>query len=120
MKAELIVIQNDADYAAALAMIGALMNATAPGDVGRLRAQARLIEAWEAERRPVRMVDPVEAIKFRMEQMGLTRADLIKLLGSRSKVSEVLSRKRPLSLAMIRRLREHLDIPADVLINRAA
>jgi HTH-type transcriptional regulator/antitoxin HigA len=120
MKAELIIIQSETDYAAALALIDGLMESSAPADVGRLRAQARLVEAWEAERRPLRMVDPVEAIKFRMDQMGMTRADLAKLLGGRSKVSEVLNRKRPLSLAMIRRLHRQLDIPADVLISRAA
>lgn len=120
MRAELVVIQSEADYASALAMIESLIDATDPKDIGRLRAQARLVEAWEAERRPLRPVDPVEAIKFRMDQMGMTRADLAKILGSRSKVSEVLNRKRPLSLAMIRRLHRQLDIPADVLISRAA
>jgi HTH-type transcriptional regulator / antitoxin HigA len=120
MKAELIVIQSEADYAAALALIDRLMDSSTPGDVGRLRAQARLVEVWEAERRPLRAVDPVEAIKFRMDQMGMTRADLAKLLGGKSKVSEVLNRKRPLSLAMIRRLHRQLDIPAEVLISRAA
>jgi HTH-type transcriptional regulator/antitoxin HigA len=58
----------------------------------------------------------VEAIKFRMEQMGLTRSDLVPIIGTKSKVSEVLNRKRRLSLSMIRRLRARLDIPAEVLI----
>lgn len=120
MKAELIIIQSRKDYDAALALLRSLMDTTDPGDATRLRAQARLIEAWEQEQQPLRAVDPVEAIKFRMEQMGLARADLVRVIGSKSKVSEVLSRKRKLSLAMIRRLRKELRIPADLLIEDAA
>jgi HTH-type transcriptional regulator/antitoxin HigA len=60
----------------------------------------------------------VEAIKFRMEQMGLRQSDLVPIIGTKSKVSEILSRKRRLSLPMIRRLRAKLDIPADVLIRQ--
>jgi HTH-type transcriptional regulator/antitoxin HigA len=120
MKAELIVIQNDADYEAALELVSSLMDSTEPEDVARLRAQARLVQAWEAERWPARAVDPVEAIKFRMEQKGLTRADLAKAIGSRAMVAEILSGKRKLSLPMIRRLHEQFGIPAEVLITRAA
>jgi HTH-type transcriptional regulator/antitoxin HigA len=120
MKTELIVIQNEGDYKAALALVGSLMQATDAKDIARLRAQARLIQAWEAEQWPVRKVDPVEAIKFRMEQKGLKRSDLAKIIGSKSKVSEVLNRRRRLSLPMIQRLHKHLGIPAEVLIARAA
>lgn len=120
MKAELIVIQNETDYRAAMALVGSLMQATNAKDIARLRAQARLVQAWESERWPVRKVDAVEAIKFRMEQKGLKRSDLVKIIGSKSKVSEVLNRRRRLSLPMIQRLHRQLDIPAEVLIARAA
>jgi len=116
MKVELIAIRSAADYAAARALVASLMNARSERDGARLRAQAALIAAYEAEHAPPRAVDPVEAIKFRMEQMGLKQADLVAILGTKSRVSEVLSRKRRLSLPMIRRLRAKLDIPADVLI----
>ena len=74
-----------------------------------------LIEAYEAQHHPIGPADPIEAIKFRMEQQGLTNAALGPFLGSRGRVSEILQRKRPLTLAMIRRL-VALGIPADVLI----
>lgn len=119
MKVELIAIRNAADYRAARELVTSLMNARSAADGARLRAQAALIAAYEAQTAPLRPVDPVEAIKFRMEQMGLTRSDLVPIIGTRSKVSEVLNRKRRLSLAMIRRLRRKLAIPADVLIGAA-
>src|SRR5262249_34668443 len=87
---------------------------TAEGD--RLDVLATLIEAYEDERYPMAPPDPIEAIKFRMEQQGLTRKDLEPLIGTRTRVAEVLNRKRNLSIAMIRRLPERLGIPADVLI----
>jgi HTH-type transcriptional regulator / antitoxin HigA len=119
MKTELIVIQTLEDYAAARALAASLMDAAKPEDGARLRAQAMIIAAYEARIQPPRPVDPVEAIKFRMEQMGLKRADLVKIIGSKSKVSEILNRKRRLSLAMIRRLHREMQIPADVLIRAA-
>ena len=119
MKTELIAIANERDYRAARDLVSALMTSRKAADVLRLRAQASLIEAYENERAPVRAVDPVEAIKFRMDQMGLAPADLVPIIGSRSKVSEVLNRKRRLSLGMIRRLHRELDIPAEVLIKAA-
>src|SRR4051812_2279623 len=120
MKAELVIIQNEADYRAAMALIGSLMQASSSKDLARLRAQARLVQAWEAERWPVRKVDVVDAIRFRMEQRGLKRSDLVKIIGSKSKASEVLNRRRRLSLTMIQRLHKHLEIPAEILIARAA
>jgi HTH-type transcriptional regulator / antitoxin HigA len=87
---------------------------TAEGD--RLDVLATLIEAYEAEHHPMDPPDPIEAIKFRMEQQGLTRKDLERLLGTRTRLSEVLNRKRSLSIAMIRRLHEELGISAEVLI----
>jgi len=116
MRVELIAIRNDADYRAARALVAKLMGARTAAEGARLRAQAALIAAYEAEIAPPHPADPVEAIKFRMEQMGLKRSDLVPIIGTKSKVSEVLNRRRPLSLPMIRRLRAELDIPADVLI----
>jgi HTH-type transcriptional regulator/antitoxin HigA len=77
---------------------------------------ATLVDAYEAEHHPIDPPDPIEAIKFRMEQQGLTRKDLERLLGTRTRVSEVLNRKRNLSIAMIRRLHAELGISAEVLI----
>lgn len=119
MKTELIAIETPKDYEAARALVSALIDATSPEDGARLRAQAAIVAAYETRIRPPRPVDPIEAIKFRMDQMGMKRADLVKIIGSKSKVSEILNRKRPLSLAMIRRLHKKLNIPADVLIKAA-
>lgn len=87
---------------------------TPEGD--RLDVLATLISAYEDANEPFDAPDPIEAIKFRMEQMGLTRRDLEPVLGSRTRVAEVLNRRRGLSLAMIRRAHERLGIPAEVLI----
>ncbi len=82
----------------------------------RLDVLGTLIDAYETEHYPIDLPDPIEAIKFRMEQQGLTRRDLEPLIGSRTRVAGVLNRKRNLSIAMIRRLHERLGIPAEVLI----
>jgi HTH-type transcriptional regulator/antitoxin HigA len=89
-------------------------NGTKAGD--RLDILATLIDAYEAEHHKMDPPDPVEAIKFRMEQQGLTRRDLEPLIGTRTRVAEALNRKRGLSLAMIRRLHERLGIAAETLI----
>jgi HTH-type transcriptional regulator/antitoxin HigA len=81
---------------------------------------ATLVEAYEQKHFPVNAADPVEAILFRMEQQGLERSDLEAYLGSRHRVSEVLNRKRGLSLDMIRRLHEGLGIPLEALVGEAA
>lgn len=81
---------------------------------------ATLIEAFEKKHFPIEPADPVEAIVFRMEQAGLERKDLEPLIGSRARVSEVLNRKRDLSLAMIRRLHDELHIPYENLIKKSA
>ena len=110
-------IRSEEDYEAALAEIGRLWGAksgTSRGD--RLEVLATLVDAYEAEHHPMDPPDPIEAIKFRMEQQGLTRKDLERLLGTRTRVSEVLNRKRNLSIAMIRRLHEELGISAEVLL----
>jgi HTH-type transcriptional regulator/antitoxin HigA len=110
-------IRNESDYEAALAEVEKLWGSpggTRAGD--RLDVLATLIDAWEAAHYPIDPPDPIEAIKFRMEQQGLTRKDLEGIVGSRARIAEVLSGKRNLSIAMIRRLNEALKIPADILI----
>jgi HTH-type transcriptional regulator/antitoxin HigA len=117
MASEIKPIRTDADYEAALAEVERLWGAksgTPNGD--RLDVLATLIEAYEDRQYPLDPPDPIEAIKFRMEQQGLTRRDLEVLIGTRSRITEVLSRKRALSIAMIRRLHEKLGISAEVLI----
>ena len=109
-------IRTEKDYEQALAEIEELWGArtgTPKGD--RLDVLATLIEAYEAEHYPMDPPDPIEAIKFRMEQQDLTRKDLEKILGTRMRVSEVLNRKR-VSINMIRALHQKLGISADVLI----
>ena len=115
MKAKLL--KTEADYAAALAYIETLMNA-APGspEEDELSLFTLLVEQYEREHYPIDPPDPIDAILFRMDQEGLTRADLVPYIGSQSKVSEVLRRKRPLSITMIRNLHEGLRIPAATLI----
>lgn len=111
------VIKTEAEYEAALARVAELMDAQ-PGssDEQALELFALLVEQYEQAHYPIAPPDPVEAILFRMEQEGLTRKDLAPYIGSPSKVSEVLNRKRPLSLSMIRALHKGLGIPADVLV----
>src|SRR5258708_24391315 len=116
MKAEVIVIENQRDLEAAHAVVAALANARRPADIARLRAQALLLQAYEAARWPVSPVSPLDLIRYAMEQNGLSPAAMAPILGTRSRVSEVLSGKRPLTLTMIRRLHERLGIPADLLI----
>ena len=117
MAGELKPIRTESDYERALGEVESLWGArsgTPEGD--RLDVLATLIDAYEAAHYPMDPPDPIEAIKFRMEQQGLTRKDLEPLIGTRTRVSEVLNRKRSLSIAMIRRLHEHLGIAAEVLI----
>lgn len=117
MSGELKPIRSEADHEAALAEVERLWGAasgTPEGD--RLDVLATLIDAWEASHYPMDPPDPIDAIRFRMEQQGLTRKDLEPILGTRTRVSEVLNRKRGLSIAMIRRLHDELGISADVLI----
>lgn len=111
------ILKNEADYEAALAEIEKIMVNPRP-DADRLELLALLVSDYEDKYYPIDMPDPVEAITFRMEQMGLTRKDLERYIGSRSKVSEVLSGNRRLSLSMIRALHEGLGIPAEVLHGR--
>src|SRR3989304_8008630 len=103
MKIEVIAIQNDRELKAARSLVASLMGATSRRDVARLRAQAAVLAAWEAENHPATPPDPVEAIRFRMEQMGLEPKDLGDVLGARARVTEVLRGRRRLSLSVVRR-----------------
>jgi len=111
------LVKTEADYEAALARVSQLMSArpgTSEGD--ELELWAHLVEEYEEEHYPIDLPDPIAAIRFRMDQQDLKAADLIPYIGSKSKVSEVLNRKRPLSLAMIRKLHSGLGIPAEILL----
>jgi HTH-type transcriptional regulator/antitoxin HigA len=113
-------IKTEADYDAALARAGALMDAeegTAEAD--ELDVLATLIEAYEDKHYPMDLPDPIEAIKYRMEREGLTRKDLESMIGTRTRVAEVLNGKRNLSITMIRNLHAKLGISAEVLIQPA-
>jgi HTH-type transcriptional regulator/antitoxin HigA len=117
MKNNVKPIRTKRDHEAALAEVKRLWGAkldTPEGD--RLDVLATLIDAYEAAHYPMDPPDPIEAIKFRMEQQGLTRKDLQPLIGTRTRVAEVLNRKRSLSIEMIRRLHQVLGISAEVLI----
>jgi len=114
---EIKPIRTEADYEVALVEIEQLFEAvpgTSEGD--RLEVLTTLVEAYEEKHYPIPLPDPIEAIYYYLESRGLSRRDLEPYLGSRARVSEVLNRKRPLSLEMIRRLNNGLRIPAEVLI----
>jgi HTH-type transcriptional regulator/antitoxin HigA len=118
---EIKPIRTEADYRATLKEVETLMRAeagTAEGE--RLDVLATLVEAYERKRFPMDLPDPVEAIRFRMEQSGLGPKDLVPMIGQLNRVYEVLSRKRPLTLAMIRALHEKLGIPSELLIREPA
>jgi HTH-type transcriptional regulator / antitoxin HigA len=120
MKSRIRPIRSERDYEKTLAEVESLWGkkcGTPEGD--RLDVLATLIDAYEAEHHPMDPPDPVEAIRFRMEQQGLTRKDLEPLIGTRTRVAEVMSRKRSLSISMIRRLHQNLGISADVLIRQS-
>lgn len=115
--AHITPIRTEADHKAAMARIDVLMDAEVGSpEIDELAVLAELVEAYEAKHFPIELPTPVEAIRFRMEQAGLEPRDLEPYIGSRGKVSEVLSGKQPLTLAMIRALHTHLGIPAEVLV----
>ena len=117
--ADIEPIRTEADYETALARIDELMNAEPGSPEGReLDVLVDLVDLYESRHEPMGYPDPVAAIEFRMEQAGLSPRDLIPFLGSRAKVSEVLSGKRAITMPMARALHEHLGIPADVLLRR--
>jgi len=111
------IIKTEEDYNKALARIDELMDAepnTQEGD--ELELLVTLVELYEEKMYPIDMPDPIEAVKFRMEQLGLHQKDLVPFIGSKSKVSEILNKKRPLSLSMMRALHKGLGIPAEILL----
>ena len=114
-------VRTEAEYNAAVARIAKLMGAK-PGTVAsdELDVLATLVDAYEVKRFPIATPDPIAIIKFQTEQQGLTRKDLEPMIGSRGRVSEVLSGKRALTLPMIRRLHASLHIPVDLLVGTAA
>lgn len=113
MKAK--VLKTDREHKAALAYIERLMDQSAP-DEAELDLWSLLVENYEEAHFPIAKPDPIEAIRFRLEQSDSKPADLLPYLGTKSRISEVLSGKRPLSLTMIRALHHGLRIPAEVLI----
>src|ERR1700722_6359769 len=117
MKATLFVIENDAAHAQAKKLVEKLVGSRDPADRARMTAQARLIEAYERVRWPRRAPSLPELLTYLMNQHGPSRADLVPLLGTLSRVSEVMTGKRELSMSMVRRLRERFHISADLLIS---
>lgn len=120
---EIRPIRTKADYQTALKLVSTLVDAdpkrgTPEGD--QLEILGTLIASYEAKHYPIELPDPIEAIKFRMEQQGLTAKDLQPMIGGLNRVYEVLNRKRPLSIAMVRRLHASLGISAECLIQQAA
>lgn len=112
-------IKTRADYRAALKEVEALMAAERDTPEGeRLDMLVTLVEAYEKKHYPLDLPDPVEAIRFRMEQKGMTPKDLVPMIGQINRVYEILSRRRPLTLAMIQRLHNDLGIPAESLIKQ--
>ena len=112
-------IKTKVDYRAALKEVEALMAAERDTPEGeRLDVLVTLVEAYENKNYPLDLPDPVEAIRFRMEQKGMTAKDLVPMIGRINRVYEVLGRRRPLTLAMIQRLHSDLGIPAESLIKQ--
>ncbi|MFL5086385.1 MAG: type II toxin-antitoxin system HigA family antitoxin [Xanthobacteraceae bacterium] len=116
MDAVLIVIDSDAELARARALVDRLMTSDDPADLARLQAQARLVAAYEETKWPRRRPSTAEMIRYLMDQHGLTRADLVPILGTPSRVSEVLRGKKELSMAMVQRLRARFRVPAGLLL----
>ena len=114
---EIKPIKTEQDYRQALERLEIIFDATkgaAEGD--ELEVLGILIDQYENEHFPISLPDPIEAIKFRMEQMGYNQSDLANIIGLKSRASEILNKKRKLSLDMIRQLHHRLNIPTDVLI----
>ena len=110
-------IRNNKDYQNALKRLEEIFDAKTGTEQGdELEILSILIEKYENEKFPIDLPDPIEAIKFRMEQMGMKPKDLAKIVGYKSRVSEILNKKRKLSLNMIRKINETLLIPTEVLV----
>jgi HTH-type transcriptional regulator/antitoxin HigA len=114
-------IRNEKDLKQSLARIDSIIDAAkGTAEYDELEILTTLVESYESSHHPIDPPDPVEAIKFRMEQQGLRNQDLALLMGGKSRVSEVLSRRRPLSLTMIRNLHRSLHIPYESLIENTS
>ena len=116
MDATLIVIDSDAELARARSLVDQLMASDDPRDLARLQAQARLIAAYEEAKWPRRPPSTAELIRYLMDQHGLSRADLVPILGTPSRVSEVLRGKKELSMTMVQRMRARFRVPAELLL----
>ena len=116
MDATLILIDSDAELARARALVDRLWQSDGLADIARLQAQARLIAAYEEGKWPRRRPSTADLIRHLMDQHGLTRADMVPILGTPSRVSEILKGKKGLSMAMVQRLRARFRVPADLLI----
>ena len=116
MDATLILIDSDRELARARALVDRLWQSDDPVDIARLKAQARLIAVYEDSKWPRRLSSTADLIRHLMDQHSLTRADLVPILGTASRVSEVLRGKKGLSTAMIQRLRARFRVPADMLL----
>jgi HTH-type transcriptional regulator/antitoxin HigA len=116
MDATLILIDSDAELDRARALVDRLWHSSDPADLARLEAQARLIVAYEERKWPRRPPSTADMIRYLMDQHGLTRADMVPILGTPSRVSEVLRGKKALSMTMVQRLRARFRVPADLLI----
>jgi len=116
---EIRPIKTESDYDEALAEVETLMDA-APGsaDEAKLEVLATLIECYESKIHPIDAPDPISALKYFMESRAISRKDLEASIGSRGRVSEVLNRQRPLTLAMIQKLVTNIGIPAEVLVGK--
>ena len=110
-------IKNKGDYQKALARLDVIFEAKSGSKEGdELEVLSILVDTYEKEKFPISFPDPIEAIKFRMEQLGYTQKDLARVVGLKSRASEILSKKRKLNLEMIRSIHKQLDIPTEVLI----
>src|SRR5438445_2197757 len=116
MDAMLILVASDVELARAGALVDRLWDSNDPADIVRLEAQARLIAAYEERKWPRRPPSIADLIRHLMDQHGLTRADMVPILGTPSRVSEVLRGKKGLSMGMVQRLRARFRVPADLLI----
>jgi HTH-type transcriptional regulator/antitoxin HigA len=119
---EIKAIRTETDYLVALQDVSALIDLDPSADTPegeRLDVLGTLVQAYEAKHYPIDPPDPIEAIKFRMYQSGMTVKDLVPYIGPLNRVYEVLAHKRPLSLSMIRRLSDGMHIPAEILIRES-
>ena len=116
MDATVILIDNDAELARARALVDRLWNSNDPADSARLEAQARLIAAYEERKWPRRPARIADLIRHLMDKHDLTRADMVSILGTPSRVSEILNGKKGLSIAMMQRLRARFRVSADLLL----